>query len=354
MALEGSLKDFGLADIFQLIYFQKKTGILALDGKLDRIRLSFIEGNITGAESRRRIESNRLGKVLVKKGLLEEQTLQAILEEQSSSNVKLGNILIKKGLVDKEKIQEILRGQIQETVVQLFSWKQGAYEFTPQAVPTDKELPISLDTQHLLMEGLRIVDEWTDVEGKITLDTVFRKKTEESVPVLTEEENEILSFIDGENDVSTIVDLSEKDDFEVSKILVRLMEKGVVEKKEVAPVLTEVPPVEAKKATFPYGFLIVIAIVLSLFLSLFPLLRSSANIFKQFTASFIASRDINALRLKIEAYKFQHGAYPENIDLISKNLDPWGNPYIYKQDEYTFMVISRGADGKEGTSDDIY
>ena len=30
MALEGSLKDFGLADIFQLIYVQKKTGTLKM------------------------------------------------------------------------------------------------------------------------------------------------------------------------------------------------------------------------------------------------------------------------------------------------------------------------------------
>jgi len=36
MALEGSLKDFGLADILQLIYFQRKTGVLVLDGKQTR------------------------------------------------------------------------------------------------------------------------------------------------------------------------------------------------------------------------------------------------------------------------------------------------------------------------------
>src|SRR4030042_3718272 len=99
MALEGSLRDFGLADILQLIYFQRKTGVLTLDGRMDRVRLQFIEGNIAGAESRRRIEANRLGKVLVKKGLLEEKDLQSVVGEKRRSKMKLGKNLCKRGII---------------------------------------------------------------------------------------------------------------------------------------------------------------------------------------------------------------------------------------------------------------
>ncbi|MEK6652527.1 MAG: DUF4388 domain-containing protein, partial [Nitrospirota bacterium] len=79
MALEGSLKEFGLADILQLIYFQRKTGILTLEGRMDKVRLLFYEGNIVLADSKRRVEANRLGKVLVKKGILKEEDLQKAL-----------------------------------------------------------------------------------------------------------------------------------------------------------------------------------------------------------------------------------------------------------------------------------
>jgi hypothetical protein len=349
MALEGSLKDFGLADILQLIYFQRKTGVLMLDGRMDRIRLLFIEGNIAGAESRRRIEANRLGKVLVKKGLMEEKDLQSVLEEQRGSNVKIGNILVKRGIVDKEHILEILTGQIKETVVQIFVWKQGTYEFTPQAVPVDKELPISIDTQHLLMEGLRIVDEWSLIEGKLTLDTVFTRKAGD-ITGLTEEEEDILSLVDGENDVSTIVDITARDDFFVSKTLISLMEKGVIEQKVVAPVFIEAAPVEVKKPVLSFRFMPVIAIVVSFLLSLLPVFLGGDNIFK----SFSTSEAISDLRFKIEAYKFEHGSYPETLDAVSRNLDSWGDPYVYMQNGYTFIVMSKGADGKEGTKDDIY
>ena len=73
MALEGSLTDFGLADILQLIYFQRKTGVLTLEGKMDKVSLMFIDGNIGGAESKRRNEDNRMGKILLKKGHLKEE-----------------------------------------------------------------------------------------------------------------------------------------------------------------------------------------------------------------------------------------------------------------------------------------
>jgi hypothetical protein len=348
MALEGSLRDFGLADILQLIYFQRKTGVLMLDGRMDRIRLLFIEGNIVGAESRRRIEANRLGKVLVKKGLMEEKDLQSVLEEQRGSSVKLGNILVKRGIVDKEHILEILTGQIKETVVQIFGWKQGTYEFTPQAVPVDKELPISIDTQHLLMEGLRIVDEWSLIGGKLTLDTVFTRKPGD-ITGLTEEEEDVLSLVDGENDVSTIIDITAKDDFVVSKTLVSLMEKGVIEQKVVAPVV-EAAPVEVKKPVLSYRYIPVIAIVVSFLLSLFPVFLGTDNIFR----SFSTSEAISDLRFKIETYKFEHGSYPETLDVISRRLDSWGNPYVYMENGYTFIVLSKGADGKEGTKDDIY
>ena len=349
MALEGSLRDFGLADILQLIFFQRKTGVLYLEGKLDKVKLLFIEGNISGAESKRRIEANRLGKVLVKKGLLKEEDLSALLEEQRSSNMRLGNILVRRRIVQKEAVAEILEGQIKEAVIQIFSWKEGTYEFTPQEVPVDKDIPISIDTQHLLMEGLRIVDEWTAIEGKITIDTVFVKKIY-SEGALSQEERDIFSLIDSENDVSTIIDISGQDDFSVSKTLVSLLEKGAIEQKEILPVIPEVLPRETKKSAFPYQAASLAAVVVAVLLSLSSLFFDSGNVIKRFRASEV----VDDLRFRIETYRFEHGSYPETLGSLATAADPWGNPYIYRNNKNVFMVLSVGQDGKEGTADDIY
>jgi len=353
MALKGSLEVFGLADILQLIHFQRKSGVLSLEGDKDKVRLFFMEGNIVGAISQKRQEDARLGKVLLKKGFLKDEDLQIALEEQRRTGKALGSILLKRGAVDKEQIKEVLTSQVIETVLQLFSWEKGIYEFIPRPITLDsvgdKEVPITLDTQHLLMEGLRILDEWSLLEGRLTLDTVLMKKAE-IVTELSKEEQEILSLVDGENDLSTIIDISGKDGFAAAKILFSLMEKGIVEPQEAAPVIEE-PLKEVKKATISdYTVAIPVAIAISAVISISIGLLFSGDAIKKFRAS----ETVEALKLKIEAYRYQHGDYPATIEVVSEQLDPWKRPFIYKRSMDTFIIMSTGADGKEGTIDDIF
>jgi len=350
MALEGSLKDFGLADILQLIYFQRKTGALSLDGKMDKVKLLFVDGNIVGAESKRRIEDNRLGKILVKKELIKEGDLKAVLEEQRSSGIRLGTVLLQKGLVEKEKLQDIINAQITETVVQLFGWKQGSYEFNAQGVPQDKELPFSLDTQHLLMEGLRIVDELSVIKDKLTLDTLFTRTTADSTD-LPGEEKEILSLVDGENDVSTIVDLAGKDNFEVSKILLALLEQGLIETKKVAPVISaEAVHIEEKAPSAFLGYLPYLAVAASLILSFAVVFIQKDETMKVFSAA----KMVDELRFRIEEHKLRHDSYPQTLSVLTDAKDPWGHLFIYSISENLFTLKSAGPDMTEGTKDDIY
>ncbi|MDA8432810.1 MAG: DUF4388 domain-containing protein [Nitrospiraceae bacterium] len=351
MALEGSLSDFGLADILQLIYFQRKTGVLTLDGRMDRVKLLFVEGNISGAESKRRVDDNRLGKILLKKGLIQEGDLQAALAEHKKSGEKLGNILIKREMVARESVTEVVNSQITETVIQLFNWKEGTYEFKAQRLPQDNELSFSLDTQHLLMEGLRIVDEWSVIKGRVSLDMVFRAK-EETPEDLSEEEEAIFRYVDGENDVSTIIDISGRDNFQVSKTLLALMERGIVEAAEAAAV--EAMPVETaearKRKTLPFfRFLVPATLFISLMLSVSIVAVRGGGPAKEFRAAAAIDRMRNA----IETYKILNSAYPASLDLVSRADDPWGRPYVYRVSGGSFSLVSAGSDGKEGTADDI-
>jgi len=63
MALEGVLEEFGLTDILQLLYFQKKTGTLNVTSSTDVVKLSLIEGNITKIESKKQLGESRLGRM---------------------------------------------------------------------------------------------------------------------------------------------------------------------------------------------------------------------------------------------------------------------------------------------------
>jgi len=351
MGLEGSIEDFGLADILQLLYFQKKTGLLTVEGRLGRIKIYFHQGNIVAAESKKKLEDNRLGKILVKKGYLTEEQLREALEQKKKSKERIGAILVKQGLVTKEDIQQIVVNQLTELVVQLFNWKKGTYEFKPQKVQPDRDLEISVDTQHLLMDGLRIVDEWSVIEGKITLDTIFQRTRRKGIE-LTAEEERILEYIDGDNDVSAIIEISGEDDFEISKILVSLMEKGAIEPVEQKEYVMEKPAGDRKSGVkVPVLALVTnVVLILSFVVSLSPFLLRHGE------ASLIrAEKDLQQIRLAVEMARFQTGSYPESLASLSTvRTDPWDREYHYVRTEDGYELRSAGPDGTLGTADDIF
>ena len=66
MALKGTLKDFGIADIFQLIGQQGKTGVLHLSEKDEEVHIGFKDGAVVKAESSTRKKKELLGRMLVR------------------------------------------------------------------------------------------------------------------------------------------------------------------------------------------------------------------------------------------------------------------------------------------------
>jgi len=99
MALEGTLRDFSLADIFQLIGLQRKTGVLTLRGKDDTVTVTFLDGKVVAADSLNRRLETRLGSVLMKSGLLTQDQLNRALDIQKETLQRLGYVLKHYGII---------------------------------------------------------------------------------------------------------------------------------------------------------------------------------------------------------------------------------------------------------------
>ncbi len=352
-ALEGSITEFGLADILQLIYYQRKTGVLTVRGKYETIKVTFVNGNILDVTSSRRPEDKRLGQIMLKKGKISPQQLQTLLQKQKSTGKKIGELLVEEGLVTKEEIQQTIMQQVVDQMVVMFSWKEGYYMFKPQRVTIrEDELQVPVDTQHVLMEGLRIVDEWSVVEGIITPSTVFRKKPDVE-PQLDELQQRLWEQIDGETDVSTIVDALGEEDLAVSKALLDMLEKGYIEPVEEAEeVEEELPGVVAAKAKFPIDRIVslTVGIVLVVIL-IFGLFRISAGL-TDVSKTLRAKAQIDMVSHMVELYFRQNGFFPESIS--SEWTDPWGNPLVYRITDKGYVIFSAGPDGEVSTEDDIF
>lgn len=168
MALQGTLKDFGIADILQLIGQQQKTGILVLTTKEQEVRVSFKDGTIVATESSTGKKKDGLGMMLVAAELITEAQLSFAIEEQRRTLRRLGDVLEKNALVTAKRFKEMMELQASETLNRLFSWKNGTYAFEPGELELEPEAITPMRAESVLMEGFRMVDEWPVIKRKIS------------------------------------------------------------------------------------------------------------------------------------------------------------------------------------------
>ena len=201
MALEGTLRDFSLADIFQLIGLQRKTGVLTLRGKDDTVTVTFLDGKVVGADSLNRRLENRLGTVLMKTGFLTQDQLNRALEIQKETLQRLGFILTHYGIISAESLRDAIQLQIMQIVYRLFRWKDGDYHFSQETtIEYDRDNVMPITAESILMEGARMIDEWPIIEKRIrSYDMVFRKKlTDQEIVVVGADEADEIDF-DGDS-----------------------------------------------------------------------------------------------------------------------------------------------------------
>ncbi len=176
MALEGTIKDFGLPDIFQLIGLQRKTGILTLNNEKDNVTVTFESGMVVMADQTSKRLEDRLGNVLVKQGKLSKDRLDEALQTQRATLQRLGHVLVAQNYITAKDLKDAIQVQISQTVFKVFRWRDGEYHFAPaDTVEWDRDSFSPLSADYILMEGIRMVDEWPIIEKKIpSLDIVFR------------------------------------------------------------------------------------------------------------------------------------------------------------------------------------
>jgi hypothetical protein len=254
MALEGTIKDFGLPDIFQLIGLQRKTGNLTLSNEKESVVVTFENGMVVMADSSSKRLEDRLGNVLVKQGKLGKERLEEALDTQKQTLQRLGHILSTSSFITGKDLRDALTVQVSQIVFKVFRWRDGHYNFAPaDSVDYDRENFTPMSADFILMEGIRMVDEWPIIEKKIpSMDMVFRPVVDAAMidvgaagdeslggeakrsagPSnkirLTVEEERIYRKVDGSRTVQAIIDASGSGEFEVCRALLDLLNRNIV------------------------------------------------------------------------------------------------------------------------------
>ena len=230
MQLEGQVQDVGLPEVFRLLKMSGKTGVLRVVRGKQAGEVHFRGGEIYHAHAT--AGGAPLGERLVRSGKVKRSDLQAVLAEQRQADPPrlLGGLLKQKGLVPAEALEQLVREQIEDAVFHLFSWPDAEFFFLPGEEPPGDDLVVSLDTEAVLMEGCRRVDEWAVIMDRLgSLEKVpylLAPTTAEAITLQPHEWN-VLRFIDGRRDIHTIVAESGLGRFRTAKVIFGLVNAGL-------------------------------------------------------------------------------------------------------------------------------
>jgi hypothetical protein len=393
VALTGTLKDFGIAEILQLIGQQMKSGVLHLESRDDEIHIAIADGNVVRAESAGRKARERLGNMLVRAELITREELDYALDLQKRSLRRLGDLLVELDFIAKDDLREMTALQTTETIYRLFHWKSGTYAFEAGEVEWDADTVTPLRAESVLMEGFRRVDEWPMVRKRITstamtfeqarpledaapertgarvaadagpgggagddVDAAFdglgepRQEKQGEFATLGEHERRVHALAVPGRTVEKIVDLSRIGEFETCKALTSLLNLGYLRAvgpaRRTASVGAYAQDGWARLRTGAARVLATVAVAAALAgLAYWVDQRGlgagagGASLHDNGAQRFLARYQLARLRGALEVYRLERGEYPPALgELVEAGLTsardlahPWSQPYFYRR-----------------------
>ncbi len=235
MALVGNIRDFSLSDFLSLVDRGYKTGCLHLERGDSVASLYFEKGKLlTAAMNGPEV---RVTELLHRRGKLSpQQADQAMRAHHYNGSATLSEALVKHQFIAAPELQRILQDHIEETVYGLFNWPDGEFRFEQNQKPDPLApiMPTPLSIDHLIMEGVRRIDEWGRIKDRVpsgNLVVRFIEQPLENVKriQLSVEEWRVFARIDGVQTLSAIAEKTGMSEFTICRIVYGFLTAGIVE-----------------------------------------------------------------------------------------------------------------------------
>ena len=254
MALEGSLRDFDLFSLFNMIKTQGKSGTLVLSRAQEFVKIFFDQGEIVGCDSNQIRMEDRVGAMLVRLGRLSGDELLAMIQRQRQTLKRMGTLLLESGRVTSQDLQDALFNQAMSIIYRTFRWVEGDYRFDsilPLDLDRENFPPIPVDT--VLMEAARIMDEWPEVQRRLPDANQVLQRTEAAKELHLDLDQDLSSVLDGKGDlhqgtsglsheqetaltyfeeassIQNVLQISRYDELDTCKLIADLLELGLLE-----------------------------------------------------------------------------------------------------------------------------
>ncbi len=233
LVIRGEIETSSVPELLRSFLASQETGILTFRHGEDTKTLYIMGGRVVWAASNDPDE--RLGEDLLVRGKISaRQYVEA--SKGIRPGRRLGAILVEMEALEPEELIPAVEHQIRGILNDLFSWARGEYEFRFKELDPDSMVTVSLPTEGLILDGIRSSRSWAQViRGLGNIEAVFAPTGNTDVLYkleLSEEEQEILSRVNGSFTVEQICDVSYLSNFETCRILWALSVLGVIRRSQ--------------------------------------------------------------------------------------------------------------------------
>jgi hypothetical protein len=327
MALQGSLRDFSATEILQLLGTQKKTGCLMLEHGSAKATVFVQEGRVVSTRMPGAAKDDPLLAFLRKVHRLSDEQLRGVLTIQRESGRDIEDLLLNGRYLSEDELGQCLERQVVGDLEQLTRWDQGSYRFDPHTRWTQPAI-VRIAVEGLIMESARRADErkryaqaFPDVHLLLSV-----RDLPDPADELSDEERELFGIIDGRHTLAEIVAAAPLTEFEALEALHRMLEAGWIEKGgRRAPGVVEMPaaaPGPALAPPTPRSLVRELVVVAAVIVALMGLRLGARTLQPGPPQAGTESQDVYAaeqmrdLRLALDLYRREHGAYPAHLDQL--------------------------------------
>ena len=216
MALKGSLSEFSVAEVMQLLALQQKSGVLVLSHEDKRKYIMFFErGKILAAADRRRESRHPFLGYLLENLHINRQQMETVEDISRETGQDIFTVLLTTGLTGRDRLQEEMHRYCQRMMDDVVGWKSGEYEFSgdERSLP-HQGITVKISPEELLMESMRRSDELTTLrDSLISSDLVLTRAPNPPPDPLPRECTVVLNLVDGKRTVEDVCRRSPMGDY---------------------------------------------------------------------------------------------------------------------------------------------
>lgn len=148
----GSLAERPVPHLLLDLWERRRTGLLELARGRVHKQVVIRKGAPVAVASNLRSET--LGHLLVQRGKITDAQHQQAIGQAQRENERLGRVLVRQGLMQEHELLDELAAQMRHKLVQSLRWPDGTFRFVP-GEPEGDRLELPFETPRLVLSGLR-------------------------------------------------------------------------------------------------------------------------------------------------------------------------------------------------------